>query len=85
MPIPLFTFEATGGVGRGFASGFAGLQEWSGWWDLHAPRRIFDPRPVAAATALAGELIQEFPASASFVEAFPPDGLRPGQELLLVD
>jgi hypothetical protein len=61
----------------------AGLS-WSGWWDLNAPRRSFDPRPVAAATALLGELIEDFATFAGLVKAFAPDSFRAGRELLLM-
>jgi len=45
----------------------------------------FDPRPVAAATALLVELIEEAPSFAGFVEALTPDGFRAGREFLVMD
>jgi len=52
---------------------------------LNAPRRVLDPRPVAAATALLVELIEEVPSFAGFVEALTPDGFRAGREFLVMD
>ena len=61
------------------------LRKRSGWWDSNAPRRIFDPRPVAAATALVGQLIQGFASLAGFVKALAPHRFGAGWEFLVMD
>ena len=61
------------------------LRKWSGWWDSNAPPRISDPRPVAAATALLGELIQKVPAFAGLEEALAPDRFSPGWKFLVMN
>jgi hypothetical protein len=60
-------------------------EKWSGWWDSNVPRRIFDPRPVAAATALFGELIQKVTTFAGLEETLAPEGFRAGWEFLVMD
>ena len=61
------------------------LRRWPGWWDLNTPRRISDPRPVAAATVLRGELIQKVPALAGLEEALAPDRFSPGWKFLVMN
>jgi hypothetical protein len=52
---------------------------------LNAPQRICDARPVAAATALLGELIQKISAFAGLEEALAPDGFSAGREFLVMN